>query len=109
MRGFDLIYLFSLVDSILRGARLAMWCTCLIDRRFLEPSVTHLYLFWPRMSQTFYGLVVPQLRAPGRSGPFFLQSLHSSLESKLLVSHFFQDLFKTTSQGRLIKTIFRKL
>jgi len=25
------------------------------------------------MSQTFYGLVVPQLRAPGHSGPLFLQ------------------------------------
>ena len=73
MRGFDLIYLFSLVDSILRGARLAVGGTCLIDRRCLEPSGTHLYLFWPRMSQTFYGLVVPQMCAPGHSGLLFLQ------------------------------------
>ena len=73
VRGFDLIYLFSLIDSTLKGARLAVGGTRLSDGRCLEPSGMHLYLFWPRMSQTLYGLVVPQMCAPGRSGHLFLQ------------------------------------
>src|SRR5436189_4217934 len=101
MRGFDLIYLFSLITSSLRGARLMVGDTRLSDGRCLEPSVTHLYLFWPRMSQTFYGLLVPQMCSPGHSGPLFLQvCIHAW---KKTLSESFLDPYKTTSQGRLIK------
>src|SRR3954467_12623674 len=69
------------------GARLMVGGTRLSDGRCLEPSGMHLYSFWPRMSQTLYGLVLPQMCAPDCSGPLFLQVCNHFLK-KLLVSHF---------------------
>src|SRR2546430_9018846 len=102
MRGFDLIYLFSLVDSTLRGARLAVGGTCLIDRRCLETSGTLIFI----LALHEPNLLRPRCASTACSGSFralVSPSLHSSLVNKLLVSHFL-DPFKTTSRGRLIKT-----
>ena len=73
LRGVQPHYLFSLiVSTVLLRARLMVGGTRLSDGRCLEPSGMHLSLFWPCMSQTLYGLVVPQMCALGRSGPLFL-------------------------------------
>src|SRR5436189_5475819 len=66
------------------GARLMVGGTHLSDGRCLEPSGMHLYLFWPCMIQTLYGLIVPQMCASGRSRPLFLQiCIHFFLKKTL--------------------------
>src|SRR3954462_15800826 len=102
MRGFDLIYLFSLVDSTLRGARLAVGGTCLIEQA-VPRDIRDTLIFILALHEP--NLLRPRCASTACSGSFralVSPSLHSSLERKLLVSHFL-DPFKTTSQGRLIK------